>query len=41
MSTKILFTVLLALGVFAVSGVAAISLVTPTYAGEATGNENG
>ena len=40
MSTKIVFAVLLALGVFAASGVAAISLVTPTYASESTGNDN-
>lgn len=40
MSTKILFAVLLALGVFAASGVAVISVVTPTYAGDFTGNDN-
>lgn len=41
MSTKIVFAILLALGVFAASGVAVISMVTPTYAGPSSPNDNG
>jgi hypothetical protein len=40
MSPKLIFAVLLALGVFATSSIVMISLTTPTYAGESTGNDN-
>jgi hypothetical protein len=39
MSRKLVFSILLALGVFAASSVAVISSTTPTFAAD-TGNDN-
>ena len=40
MTTKMLFTLMFALGVFAASTVAVVSMVGPSYANENTGNDN-